>query len=120
MTSIAIIQAQLDNIVTPVQEKYADVSPQDAAQFQQALINHVRPDISSTGLIRDGIAAIEQQDNQFRMALSRLAGDGPSSMSVTSAQSLLLEQQKIRVAYEAEARVISIMAQNTNELTHMQ
>jgi hypothetical protein len=124
MTPIITIQTQLDIIAAPLQAplqaQYADVSPQDTEQFQQALVSQARKDSLSTDLIRDGIAAIEQQDAQFKTALSRLAGDGPSSLSMASVQSLMLEQQKIRVAYEAEARVISIMAQNTNELTHMQ
>jgi hypothetical protein len=120
MTPIATIQTQLDLVTAPLQASYADISPQDTEQFQKALINQSRTNTPSNDLIRDGIAVIEQQDRQFKTALSRLAGEGPSSVSVASAQSLMLEQQKIRVAYEAEARVISIMAQNTNELTHMQ
>jgi hypothetical protein len=120
MTPIITIQTQLNIIAAPLQAQYADVSPQDTEQFQQALVSQARKDSLSTDLIRDGIAAIEQQDAQFKTALSRLASDGPSSLSMASVQSLMLEQQKIRVSYEAEARVISIMAQNTNELTHMQ
>jgi hypothetical protein len=120
MTSIANIQAQVDAIAAPVDVQAADVSQHDAQLFQHALVNQVQYGASPTELIQNGIAAIENQDRQFRTALSRLADGEPSSVSTAAAQALLLQQQKIRVAYEAEARVISLVTQGTNELTHMQ
>jgi hypothetical protein len=120
MTSIANIQAQVDAIAAPAEVQALDVSQHDAALFQHALVNQVQYAASPTELIQNGIAALENQDQQFRTVLFRLADDGSSSLTTAAAQTLLLQQQKLRVAYEAEARVINLVTQGTNELTHMQ
>jgi type III secretion system YscI/HrpB-like protein len=120
MNAVTTIPTHIDAVSASMQISHDNTSQHDVQQFQQTLISQVRMETARGNPIKDGIAAIERQETQFRDAVTRITEAQDSAPSTSSMLALQAEHLKMHLAYEATARVISLTAQNITELMRMQ
>jgi hypothetical protein len=121
MNPVTTFQIHPENISAVIPNSPITAAPpEDILRFQQALVRHAKNDGPRSDLIARGIAVIEKQDHQYQDAMTKITRSTPGSASTSSVLDFVSTQIQLRTAYETEARVMSVMAQNINELTHLQ
>jgi type III secretion system YscI/HrpB-like protein len=121
MNTVITPDLHINAVAAPSQMQQVPASSsQGARQFQQALINHLRADTAPADFIKDGIAAIEQQENALTAAMAGLADPAAGGMSSASLVAMQSRHLQMTIAYQATARVIGMTAQNITELMRMQ
>jgi hypothetical protein len=120
MNAVITIPAHIDAVSASMQISPGNTSQHDVQQFQQTLINQIRMETTFGDPIKNGIAAIENQETQFRDAVTRITEAQNNSPTTSLMLALQAEHLKMHFTYEAAARVISLTTQNITELMRMQ
>jgi type III secretion system YscI/HrpB-like protein len=120
MNVVTTIPAPIDAVSASMQISHSNTPQHDVQLFQQTLINQAHLETALGDPIKNGIAAIEKQETQFRDAVARISAAQNNSPTTSSMLALQAEHLKMHFTYEATARVISLTTQNITELMRMQ
>ncbi|HWZ46988.1 MAG TPA: type III secretion system inner rod subunit SctI [Herbaspirillum sp.] len=120
MNAVAALSIPIDAVTASSQIPHESISQHDVQQFQQAMFSKAPTETAPGNIIKDGIAAIEKREVQFRNTMSRLSDVGKIGTSTSDMLAFQAEHLKMHITYEATARVISLTAQNITELMRMQ